>query len=105
MTISIGPKGYVNLVPVKDGPNVRAKLVSCQSLAAAGDISNPAFDPAMQPVWVGNMTLGGKDVTVFFSDTGNLEGTLKQNDTGTTQNNVGTAGDTLWVLYTDTGRV
>ena len=90
-------------MPVKGGAKRVAKIVSFQSRATAGDVNHPQFDPAMQPVWVGNMSLGGADKTVWFTDTGTTTGELKQIDTGTDQNNVGTAGDTMWALYTDTG--
>lgn len=103
MAISVGHRGWLQLIPVEEGAHRSAKLVSFQARSTAGDINHPQFDPAMQPVWVGNMSLGGKDVTAFFTDTGSETGTLKQNDTGTSQNNVGSAGDTMWVLYTDTG--
>lgn len=103
MAISVGHRGYIKLIPVEEGAHRTAKLISFQARGTAGDIEHPQFSPDMQPVWVGNMSQGGADKTAFFTDTGSETGTLKQNDTGTNQNNVGSAGDTMWALYTDTG--
>ena len=102
MAISIGPRGWLQLMPVKGGAKRSAKMISFHALGTAGDVNHPQFSPAAHPVWIGNMSAGGKDVTAFYADTGTTYGRLAELDTGTTSK-VGTAGDTIWALYTDTG--
>jgi len=101
MTISIGNRGYVELVSTADGAKRRVKIVSFTGLsgvdtgAGNGGVINAQFDPALQPIAVVDVTDGSLR-TAEFSDTGNTRGELTQTDTGP-------AGHTCWGIFTDTG--
>ncbi len=102
MAISIGPKGWVDLWSSDVGPKRKVRIISVQIPALGGDVKHPFVDPGMQPIAMINVK-DGKLVTTYVSDTGTSTGNVKITDTGADVTRVGDTGETVWVIYTDTG--
>jgi hypothetical protein len=95
MAITIGHKGYVDLLSSTAGSKRKLRIVSFTGLAAAGGVLHQQFDNKMQPVAVFDMS-DGKTRTAEFSDTGDTLGQLTQIDTGP-------SGHVCWAVFSDTG--
>lgn len=95
MTISIGPKGHVDLVSSFEGPKRKVKVVSFIGRSTAGPVNHPKITADMQPIAVIDLNDGSLR-TSEFSDTGDTTGTLTQLDTGP-------SGHACWAVFTDTG--
>ena len=102
MAISVGPKGWIDLWASDVGPKRRIRVVSVITPSAPGDAYHPFVDPGMQPVAAINVKTG-VNVLAYVTDTGTETGYVKFNDTGADIDRVGTAGDPVWVVYSDTG--
>jgi hypothetical protein len=105
MTISVGPKGYVDLIANDVGPKRKVKVVSFTARADDGPITGQHFPynaSKNQLTAVIDMTIG-RNVTGSFRDTGSEAGNihLSQVDTGTANDNWD--GHIMWAVITDTG--
>lgn len=105
MTISVGRKGYVELIAPGIGPHRKVKIVSFTGLAADGPIAGQHFplNTSKQGLKaVIDMDWGLLATSSFRdtgSDTGNLH--LSQIDTGVASPNF--SGHTMWAIITDSG--
>jgi len=102
MAVTLGPKGWIDLISTAEGPKRKVRILSVPNRATPGDALHPFANPDMQPIAAINVR-DGKLVTTYISDTGTEQGQVKITDTGADVTRVGDTGDTLWVIYTDTG--
>jgi hypothetical protein len=94
MSVSIGPRGYVNIVSTEEGPERNVKIVSFSGRADTGFIPNAHFQAGENPVAIVNVQTGALATSRFG---GVVTGGISQTDTGDF------AGNTFFAIVTDTG--
>lgn len=102
MAITIGHKGWIDLLSNKAGPK-RKPVRIVQFLGDTGTftVTNIGFTSEAHVIAVIDVTTGANVSSPAEFTDGAAQGTIDHADTGTTTNV--TAGDVLWAIVSDTG--
>lgn len=93
MAITLGPRGFLDLISADEGPERGVRIVSFPGRADTGFIP-AAFNVSRPPVAIVNVATGALATSRFG---GVVTGGISQNDTGDF------SGNTFFAVVTDTG--
>lgn len=100
MAISIGPKGYLDLVSTDEGPRRMVRIVSFVSPGDTGPIVHQMFEVGKNPAAILDIDAGELVTSSFKTAVSANHAIRHQSDTGQAS---ALDGRTCWAIITDTG--
>jgi len=100
MAISIGPKGYLDLLSTDEGPRRRVRIISFTSPGDTGPIVHQMFEVGNHPAAIIDIDAGELVTSSFKTTVGSNHAIRHQSDTGLA---AALDGHTCWAVITDTG--
>lgn len=100
MAISIGHKGYLNLISADEGPRRMIRIISFTSPGDTGPIVHDQFEVGKAPAVIIDMDTQDVVTTSFKTGVSAAHAIRHQSDTGVA---AAISGHTCWAIVADTG--